>query len=91
MSLYTYECQKCGKIMDKVFPMESCPREIGCIHCRGVAKKIIAIGHGGIQEDGDVPWLSSACDVLQRPSEPRLTTRTEWKRYLKKEGLTPIG
>ena len=91
MPLYSYECQKCGKEMDKVYPMKDCPREVECIHCRGPAKKIFAIGHGGILTDGDVSWLPSACDVLQIPSEPRLTTRTEYREYLKKKRLIPIG
>lgn len=91
MPLYSYECPECGKVMDKVFPMNDCPRTVGCIHCRGTAKKIIAIGHGGIQTDNDVPWLESACKVLQNPREPRLVTRTEYKKYLEEKRLIPIG
>ena len=91
MPLYTYECQKSGKEMDKVYPMDDCPREVECIHCRGTAKKILSVGHGGIQTDNDVKWLPSACDTLLTPNEPRLTTRTEWKECLKKKGLIPIG
>lgn len=91
MPLYTYQCQRCGLEMDKVFRMNDFPREVECIACAGPAKKVLSVGHGGVQTDNDVPWLASACDVLQRPSEPRLTTRTEYKRYLKKEGLIPCG
>lgn len=91
MPLYTYECQECGKEMDKVYPMDNCPREVECIHCRGKAKKVLSIGHGGIQTDNDVSWLPSACDTLLTPKEPRLTSRTEWKQCLKKKGLIPIG
>ncbi|MBE9570749.1 MAG: hypothetical protein IMF11_08980 [Proteobacteria bacterium] len=77
--------------MDKVYPMNDCPKIIECIHCRGEAKKILAIGHGGIQTDSDVPWLASACDTLLTPKEPRLTSRTEWRKCLKRKGLIPIG
>ena len=91
MPLYTFLCRKCGKEMDKVFAVKDCPREVECIYCRERADKILATGHGGIQTDNDVSWLSSACDVLQRSGEPRLTTRTEYNDYLKKEGLTACG
>ncbi|MBE9572712.1 MAG: zinc ribbon domain-containing protein [Proteobacteria bacterium] len=94
MALYSYKCQECGKEMDKVFPMNDCPREVRCIHCRGVAKKILSIGHGGVQTDNDVKWLPSACKTLQTSEERRkkpLTTRTEWRECLKKKGLIPIG
>ena len=89
MCLYTYECESCGKSMDKVFPMEDCPREVTCIHCHRMAKKVLATGHGGIQTDGDVKWLPSACEVLQRHGEEPLETRTEYKKYLKDNGLIP--
>ena len=91
MPLYTYECQTCGKETEKVYPMDNCPRTIECIHCTGKAKKILAIGHGSIFTDNDVPWLASACMTLQAPGEPRLTTRTEYREYLKKKKLIPIG
>ena len=91
MPLYTYQCNACGLEMDRDFRVADFPREIECSSCGNPARKIISTGHGGIQTDGDVSWLPSACDVLQRPSEPRLTTRTEYRAYLKKEGLTPCG
>lgn len=91
MPLYTYECKSCGKGFDKVYPIKDYPRETSCDYCGESAKKVLSIGHGGIQTDNDVTWLPSACDVLQRPTEPRLQTRSEWRDYLKKESLTPIG
>jgi len=91
MPLYTYQCEKCNKEIDKVFPIEGRPDTIKCIHCNCNAKKILSIGHGGIQTDNDVTWLDSACDTLLTPGEPRLTTRTEWRACLKRKGLIPIG
>ena len=91
MPLYTYQCTKCDKEMDKVFSVKDCPRIVGCIYCGWPAAKILSVGHGGIQTDGDVKWLPSACEVLQRDGEPPLETRTEYRRYLKKEGLIPAG
>lgn len=94
MPLYSYECQTCGKEMDKVYPIENCPRVIECIHCRREAKKVLTIGHGGIQTDGGVTWLPSACETLQTPRERKerpITSRTEWKKTMKDKGLIPIG
>lgn len=94
MPLYTYQCRKCGKVMDKVYPMDNCPRVVGCISCRYAADKILSVGHGGIQTDGGVKWLPSACETLQTKQERRerpLTSRTEWRECLKKKRLIPIG
>lgn len=94
MPLYTYECQVCGKEMDKVYPIKDCPEIIECIYCRREAKKILSVGHGGIQTDNDVVWLPSACETLQTSRERRerpITTRTDWKKTMKKKGLIPIG
>ena len=89
MPLYTYECCKCGKEMDKIFPLRDCPTEVECVRCRGAAKKILSVGRGGIQTDNDVKWLPSACEVLQRHGERPLETRTEYRQYLKDNGLIP--
>jgi putative FmdB family regulatory protein len=91
MPLYTYECEKCGKEMDKVFSIKDYPRVIDCGYCGNTAKKILAAGHGGIQTDGDVTWLPSAVKVLQRPGERPIETRTEHKAYLKSHNYSQIG
>jgi len=75
--------------MDKVFPMKDCPSEVECIACHRLARKILSVGRGGFQTDNDVKWLPSACEVLQRVGEPPLTTRTEYRKYLKDNGLIP--
>ena len=90
MSLYTYSCEHCNKVMDKVFPIKDCPRTVECISCRRPAKKILVVGHGGFQST-EPSWLSSACDVLQPDNEPKLESRTEYNKYLKDRGLIPIG
>jgi putative FmdB family regulatory protein len=91
MPLYSYECRKCHKVVDKVFPINDCPRTVECDKCRHPADKILSIGHGGIQTDGDVKWLPSACEVLQRHGERPLETRTEYRNYLKDNGLVAGG
>jgi hypothetical protein len=88
MIFYDFQCLACGKINEKAFHVNDCPRSIMC-GCGGEAKKIICQGHGGIQTDNDVKWLPSACQTLQREGERPITTRTEYKAYLKKNNLTP--
>ena len=77
--------------MDRTFRMNDFPREVECIACGSLAKKILSVGHGGLQTDGDVNWLSSACKVLQRTGERELETRGEWRQYLKDNGLIAAG
>ena len=88
MPLYEFECQ-CGKISEDFFRVAECPDSIDC-ECGKKAKKILSM-RGGIQTDNDVTWLPSAVDVLQPDYEQRITTRTEYKKYLKEKGLQPIG
>jgi putative FmdB family regulatory protein len=88
MPLYSFECQKCKTIKEKFFHMEECPKSILC-DCGGKAKKILTAGHGGIQTDSDVIWMPSAIKTLQREGERPIETRTEYRKYLKKNNLIP--
>jgi len=90
MPLYSFECKACGKISDKTFKIKVCPKQIQCV-CGGEARKIIVNGHGGIQTDGDVIWLSSAAASAQRQHERPVETRTEYKQYLKDNDLIQCG
>ena len=89
MPFYDYECSKCGQITEKIYPIEACPEKISCI-CGGMAKKII--GSGGLQTDGNVPWLASVIDQLKPDYDKKpVETRTEFKKYLKSHGLVWTG
>lgn len=90
MPLYVFECS-CGNKQEEVFKINNCPKEIFCV-CGKKAKKIIVAG-GGIQCDSinDVSWLSSALDNLQPDGERRLTSRSEYKRYLKEKNIIAAG
>lgn len=81
-------CDSCEKVKEKFFHIDDCPKSILC-DCGERAKKFISAGHGGIQTDNKVPWMDSACKVLQRDGERPIETRTEYKAYLKKNHLTP--
>jgi len=91
MPLYTFECP-CGNRQDEIFKINECPEEISC-SCGKIAKKIIISGNGGIQCDSinDVSWLPSALDNLQPDGERRLTSRSEYKRYLKEKRIIAAG
>jgi len=93
MPLYSFECTKCGEVQECVFKIDECPVSIPCSQCGDVAKKILSLGHGGIQCDSinDVPWLPSALDNLQPDGEKRLESRSEWKAYLKEKGMRATG
>lgn len=94
MCLYTYKCEACGLEMDRSYGIKDFPRKVECIACGRIARKILSIGHGGIQTDGNVPWLPSACETLQTSKERHerpITTRTEWRAEKERKGLISIG
>ena len=85
--LYEYEC-KCGAVHEKVFKVTNFPNTIKC-ECGGMARKIISLG--AIRTDGDVGWMESASKNLVKHGERPVTTRTEYRNYLKNNNLTAIG
>ena len=89
MPLYDFQCE-CGKVQEQFFHIEDCPEDIPC-ECGKTARKILSTGHGGIFTDNDVAWLESASKNLVKQHEPPVTTRTEYRNYLKKNKLAPIG
>ena len=91
MPLYDYKCSDCGEIQERVFKVEGCPESVKCTQCGSYARKIISLGHGGVQCDSiiDVSWLPSALQVLQPDGERPLETRRQYKDYLIERGLQP--
>lgn len=87
--LYDFFCDNCNKTIEQVYHIEACPKSIECT-CGRQARKIITIG--GIQTDRNVPWLPSVIDQLKPDYDTRpVETRTEFKHYLKDNGLVWIG
>ena len=86
MPVYNYECE-CGRSYERVYKITKFPKTIKC-ECGKRAKKVISEGIAA-QLDGDVPWLSSACEVLQPAWERPLETRGEYNRYLKDRNIQP--
>lgn len=88
--LYDFMCDSCGKVKEKFFHIEDCPKSILC-DCGEQAKKILAVGHGGIETDNKVKWMPSAIQTLQREHERPIETRGEYKTYLKDNNLICKG
>jgi len=53
--LYTFECPEHGEF-DEIYSIADVPIELPCPECGKISKKIIALGHGGIQRD-EPTWL----------------------------------
>lgn len=94
MPIYQYECRTCKTITEKIHRADSIPKKVRCSKpgCGRMARRIIP-QNGAIQCDSvnDVKWLPSACQVLQKHGERPLTSRTEYKRYLKENHLECKG
>lgn len=96
MPLYDFECTVCGKIKDEFYKIDECPSKIKC-ECGKMMKKILAIGHGGIQVDTEPTWLAGARDGLQDTDAIRakkvkpIETRREYKDFLKRNNIVPLG
>jgi hypothetical protein len=85
--LYEFNC-KCGNTYEEFFHVDDCPESILC-ECGQEAKKIISLS--GIQADNKVKWLASAVKVLQPDYERPVTTRSEYKKYLKEKKIVCVG
>lgn len=89
MPIYEYECKKCGAIIERIHPIYGFPKRVRC-ECGDLAPKVIS-SKGAIHTDGDVKWMESAVKVLQPDCERPITTRGEYKKYLKSRNLACVG
>ena len=90
MPLYSYECSECGKLQDRILKLAEIWKAIKCQECGGSTKKVITLGHGGIQRD-EPTWLPDACEQLIPEGQKPFETRTEYKKYLKDKNLIAAG
>lgn len=94
MPLYDYTCQDCKKTFDKLVPLSKFKAPQSCPKCGGKTKKVLTLGHGGIQDDHPV-WLDeSIIRQLQDTDDPgirRIETRTEYNNYLRDTGIVPTN
>lgn len=94
MPLYTYELP-CGKKIERIFTVQGCPDEVQ-VDCPCMAKKIIDLGHGGIQRLNPV-WLDQSVlrqvqdsDLVASGAEAKIENRHDLDRHLKKHGIVAV-
>jgi len=94
MPIYEYLCQHCKKVTERIHRPDSIPKKVRCETkgCGRMARRVLS-SHGAIQCDSvnDVKWLPSACQTLLKHGERPLTSRSEYKRYLKQNNLECKG
>lgn len=95
MPLYTYECEECGEEFEMVLRLSEFESITpNCPQCGGEGRRILVLGHGGIQGDEPV-WLDhSVREALQDLTDPAtvpITTRTQYKKYMKDNSLVCTG
>jgi len=90
--MYDYQCQKCKNNFELIFPLKEFDIKPDCPDCGGKSKKLLTLG--GIQDDHPV-WLDeSIIRQLQDTDDPntrRITSRTEYNKHLKDNGIQPTG
>lgn len=95
MPLYDFQCQDCDAVIEVFLKLHE--YENGdlpaCEACGSTnTKRVFTAGYGGVQCDSinDVSWLPSALKTLPDDAA-KVESRTEWKRYLKENGMQCKG
>jgi putative FmdB family regulatory protein len=95
MPLYDYECSKCDNVQEEFFKVKDKPLWVRCKKCGNMAAPVIMVGHGGIFREEPV-WLDDGVrtalqdtDRVALGLEKPIETRSEYKRYLKENGISP--
>ena len=98
MPIYEFECQSCGEVTERIFNVDTCPKNRKCGKCGRKAKRIISTGPNGTFSDTP-KWLQhpevSGC--LQRQAdidtgvEKKIETRGDLAAHLKKHNIVAIG
>jgi len=91
MPLYEYKCEKCGNPFELYFPLQEWDVIPSCPDCGGEGRKQLT---ANIQRDEPV-WLDDqvrgALQDLDDPATRPIQNRTEYKRYLKENGIIERG
>lgn len=87
MPIYDYECKECKHRFEEFFPLEDWDSKPDCPKCGKESRKILT---AQIQRDEPV-WLDDsvrgALQDTDAKNEKPITNRTEYKRYLKDNGI----
>jgi hypothetical protein len=93
MILADFECSHCGYIEEAL--CDSSEQEGKCHDCGSLTKRIISLGrvYAGNQ---DAPWIKSVLEVVDKDSKKphvqeflKNPTRSNYKKWMKGEGLRP--
>ena len=90
MPLYEYQCCFCDHKFEKFYKLKDCKTVPWCPECGHHGEKVFT---AQIQRD-EPTWLTDDVrDALMDREDPhrRLETRTDYNRYLKDNGIMPIG
>jgi putative FmdB family regulatory protein len=96
MPVYDYRCPTCKHEFEKFYSLEDYakkPQPI-CPECMGFkARRVLTIGGVHCDDETNVRWLKDARDVLQDSDEiaagieKPITSRGEWRNYLKQHNI----
>ena len=94
MPLYDQECTECGHVFEVLAGIEE--DVLACEICDAPSKRLITCG-GVFTANEDAGWLKSVVDVVDKdPHKPHCVefrknpTRTNYKRWMKGEGIRPL-
>ena len=94
MPTYDFKCLECNETFEKLLPLNRYKEPQTCTKCGGKTKKILTLGHGGIQDDHP-KWLDyKIIRQLQDTDDPTIKpieTRMEYKKHLKDNGVVPTN
>ena len=85
MPLYAYECPNCTTEFEQFLKLSEYKTPVSCPTCGKIGKKVIT---AQIQRD-EPTWLNDevrSC-LQDTDTEAPITTRTDYKRYLKDNGI----
>jgi putative FmdB family regulatory protein len=90
MPLYQYECRQCGKEQEIYWTIAGRVNEVDC-DCGGKARRVMAIG--GVIGDEMPAWMRhpETLGCLQCSGDRKISSRSEYKRYLKERNLSEMS
>jgi putative FmdB family regulatory protein len=95
MPLFDFRCDTCEKHIEKFLKLDQERTGLRC-DCGGSLKRIIVLGHGGIQRVNPV-WLDDqviGClqddDAVANRAEKPIEDRNDYNRHLKQHDIVPL-
>jgi putative FmdB family regulatory protein len=89
MPVYDYECKHCGNSQEAFFKIGDKPDDIPCV----CGKEAVKVMSNSMVLGDDMPaWMRhrETLGCLQSPVEKPISSRSEYKRYLKQKGIAEV-